>query len=207
MENRPYYKPGKYEYCNDDYEDENEDNCDTDYEDDCQNKHEMNECDQLCPTDPDLLLLRMNAKGEREAIAFYLAASTKASGPLCQLFLDTARDEMVHFRRSMILLAKYDTIQAQAFKEVGINLPFNNLRKNQSTNSYCYQDRLEIIDLLTKAITDELGAINMYQESYEKACHDDVKALFCNNGNDEKMHVAEFWRALMIFTKESNRPS
>jgi len=43
----------------------------------------------------------------------------------------------------------------------------------------------------------------MYQESYEKACHRDVKALFCNNANDEKIHVAEFWKALMVFTKEN----
>lgn len=199
MENRPYPKTGKYDYCDDDYDNE----CEDDSDDEC----EMEDYNQSCPTDPDLLLLRMNAKGEREAIAFYLMASTKTSGPLCQLFLHTARDEMVHFRKSMTLLAKYDPIQAQAFKEVGINLSVNDFRKNQSTNNYCYQDRLEIIDLLTKSITDELAAINMYQESYEKACHADVKALFCCTGNDEKHHVAEFWKALMVFTKENNRPS
>ena len=209
MEDRPYYKPGKYDYCNDDYEDETicEKVCENICEDDCHNKYETKECNQSCPTDPDLLLLRINAKGERAAIAFYLMASTKTSGSLCHLFLDTSRDEMMHFRRSMILLAKYDPMQAQAFEEVGINLPFHGFRKSQSTNNYCYQDRLEVIDLLTRAITDELEAINLYQESYEKACHDDVKTLFCKNGNDEKMHVAEFWRALMMFTKEGNRPS
>lgn len=199
MEIRPYHKPGKYEYCSDDdYKDD---------EDECEDECEMQEDNPACPADPDLLLLRMNAKGEREAITFYLTASTKTSGPLCQLFLDTARDEMRHFRKSMIILAKYDPIQARAFKEVGINLPLTRFPKNQSTNNYCYQDRLEIIDLLTRAITSELEAINMYQESYEKACHDDVKALFCCNANDEKLHVAEFWKALMIFTKESNRTS
>ena len=202
MDSRPFYKPGNYECCNDDYEDDMEDDCEVN----CQNKHEMKECNQTCPTDPDLLLLRMNAKGEREAISYYLTASTKVSGSLCQLFLDTARDEMMHFRRSMILLAKYDPMQAEAFEKVGITLPFQGFRKNHSTNSSCYQDRLEVIDLLTKAISDELAAINMYQESYEKACHDDVKALFCSNGNDEKIHVAEFWRALMVFPNETNRP-
>lgn len=206
MDTRPFHKPGKYEYCNDDCENEMEDDCENHCEMNCKNEYNMKECNPTCPTDPDLLLLRMNAKGEREAIAFYLTAATKVSGPLCELFLDTARDEMMHFRRSMILLAKYDPVQAQAFDEVGINLPFHGFRKNQSTNSSCYQDRLEIIDLLTRAISDELAAINMYQESYEKACHDDVKALFCSNGNDEKIHVAEFWRALMVFTKETNRP-
>lgn len=184
MESRPYYKTSKYSHYND--------------EDDC----EMDDDDQSCPTDPDLLLLRQNARGEREAIAFYLRAASKTSGPLCELFLHTAQDEMIHFRNSMTLLAKHDLVQAQAFKEVGINLP-DELRK-PSSSKYCPEDKLEIIDLLTKAIADELEAINMYQESYEKAYHEDVKALFCNNGNEEKEHVAEFWKALMVFTKENN---
>lgn len=184
MERRPFYK-NKYIYSSD--ESELEDECD--------------EGDDSCPTDPDLLLLRQNAKGERESIAFYLQAASKTSGTLCQLFLDTARDEMVHFRKLMILLAKYDPPQAQAFKEAGINLP-GELRKSPSAK-YCPEEKLEAIALLTKAITDELEAINMYQESYEKASHDDVKALFCNNGNDEKVHLAEFWKALMVITKEN----
>ena len=186
METKPYYTKYKYNHCNDECKME-EDECDED--------------DESCPTDPDLLLLRKNAKGEREAIAFYLRAASMTSGPLSQLFIDTAQDEMMHFRKSMILLAKYDPLQAQAFEEVGINLP-DELRKTQSSNN-CSQDKLEIIDLLTKAIAGELEAINMYQESYEKACHRDVKALFCNNANDEKIHVAEFWKVLMVFTKEN----
>lgn len=184
METKLYYKNNKYNYC----------------KDECEEK-ECDEEDELCPTDPDLLLLRKNAKGEREAIAFYLRAASMTSGQLCELFSDTARDEMKHFRNTMILLAKYDPLQAQAFEEVGIDLP-DELRKNASYSN-CPQDKLEIIDLLTKAIADELDAINMYQESYKKACHDDVKALFCNNGNDEKLHVAEFWKAIMVFTKEN----
>jgi len=185
METRPYYKKNHYNYCSDEFEMEEE--CD--------------EVDESCPTDPDLLLIRQNAKGEREAIAFYLRAAAKTSGSLCELFFHTAQDEMLHFRKSMILLAKYDPLQAQAFEEVGINLP-DELRKAPSSK-YCPEDKLEIIDLLTRAIAEELAAINMYQESYVKACHDDVKALFCNNGNDEKHHVAEFWKALMVFTKEN----
>lgn len=186
METRPYYNKNKYNYSSVECEMEEEDD---------------NEEDESCPTDPDLLLIRMNAKGEREAIAFYLRAAAKTSEPLCELFLHTAQDEMIHFRNSMILLAKYDPMQAQAFEEAGINLP-DELRKSPSAK-YCPEDRLEIIDLLTKSIADELAAINMYQESYEKARHADVKALFCNNGNDEKHHVAEFWKALMAFTKEN----
>lgn len=207
MEVRPYHQSKKCQYCNHEYEEECDNHWEYEEDTDCAKECVINECNQSCPTDPDLLLLRMNAKNEREAIAFYLMAATRTSGPLCQLFMDTARHEMVHFRKLMQLVGKYDPVQALAFKELGINLPFHGFRKHQSTPNQCYQDRLEIIDLLTKALTDELAAINLYQESYEKACHDDVKALFCANGNDEKIHVAEFWKALMVFTKESNQPS
>jgi len=185
METRPYYKKNNYNYGHVNYE----------MDDECEDG------DESCPTDPDLLLLRQNAKDERVAIAFYLRAAAKTNGALCELFFHTAQDEMIHFRKLMILLAKYDPIQAQAFEEVGINLP-DELRKSPSIKC-CPEDKLEIIDLLTKAIVDELAAINMYQESYEKADHDDVKSLFCNNGSDEKHHVAEFWKALMVCTKEN----
>ena len=188
MKSKPYYHYNKYNDCSDECELEEEE------------EEECDESDESCLTDPDLLLLRENAKGEREAIAFYLRAASKTSGPLCELFFQTAQDEMVHFRKLMILLAKYDPIQGESFEDVGIELP-NKLRKPPPAKS-CPEDRLEIIDLLTKSIVDELAAINMYQESYVKACHTDVKALFCNNGNDEKHHVAEFWKALMAFTKE-----
>lgn len=182
---RPYMKKHKYNYFMEDCDVEDTPECDDNTD---------------CPTDPDLLLLRQNAKGEREAIAFYLHAASMTTGPLCQLFMHTAKDEMVHFRNTMTLLAKYDPIQAQAFNDVGIVLPVDEARK--MTPAPCPEDKQEVIDLLTKAITDELDAINMYQLSYEKACHDDVKALFCANGNDEKHHVAEFWKALMTYTKE-----
>jgi rubrerythrin len=182
MENRHYYNTSNANYCMDECEIEEE-----------------NEC---CPTDPDLLLLRKNAKDEREAIAFYLKSASNTTEPLCELFLDTARDEMKHFRNLMALVAKYDPIQARAFDKLEIDLSINEFRQTQTAANYCSKSRQEIIDILTKSISGELEAINSYQESYEKACHDDVKNLFCNNGNDEKMHAAEFWEALMFFTKE-----
>jgi rubrerythrin len=156
--------------------------------------------DELCPTDPDLILLRKNAKGEREAIGFYLKAAAMTGGELCELFLEIARDEMTHFRNTMRLLAKYDPMQARAFEEAGINMRDEERKPHQPEKCL---DKHEAIDLITKAMADELSAINMYQLSYEKACHHDVKALFCQNANDEKSHVAELWRVLMIFTKES----
>jgi hypothetical protein len=103
----------------------------------------------------------------------------------------------------MALLAKYDPGQAEAFDEVGIRLPAKHFRKGPLLKA-CSNDTLAVIDLLTKSIASELEAINMYQESYEAACHDDVKSLFCDNANDEKLHVAEFWKALMCITKEDS---
>lgn len=174
MEEERYPKKKKY-YCDDDDSD-----------------------NELCPTDPDLILLRTNAKGEREAINFYLKAGAGTSGALRDLFVDTAGDEMVHFRNTMTLLAKYDPEQARAFEAVGIDLPVDMLMRQQGM---C-DNSLEAIDLLTQAIAGELDAINMYQESYEAAIHSDVKALFCQNATDEKMHLAEFWKALMVYTNE-----
>lgn len=179
MEDRPFYKKSKYHYSSDD----------------CP--------DNECPTDADLLLLRKNAVGERRAIAFYLNSASITSGPLSQLFLDTAQDEMLHFRNTMTLLAKYDPAQATAFDELNIDLPVPMPEFKRAQNANCMVDKQQAIELLTRAITDELEAINMYQESYALACHADVKALFCKNANDEKLHVAEFWKALMSCTKEA----
>ncbi len=190
MDNRPLYSKPKYNYsCNDE--------CDTDDEDDVA----LCATDPNFPTDPDLILLRRAAQDERAAITLYLRAASKTCEPVCRLFLDTARDEMIHFRSIMILLAKYDPIQAQAFQNLGINLASGNLRKNHSTN-HISEEKLETIDLLSLAIISELATINMYQESYEQASHADVKALFVTNGNEEKLHLAEFWKALMVYTKE-----
>lgn len=157
----------------------------------------------MCPTDPDLLLLRKNAIGERSAIYFYLCAAEQTSGDLCKLFTEIAHDEMIHFRRTMTVLACFDPIQGCAFDDVQINLPsVESFRKSSKT---CCQ--LEAIELLTHAITDELSAINQYQESYIAAEHKDVKILFCDNANDEKVHLAELWKAMMTCTNENTLKS
>ncbi|MBP2633529.1 MAG: hypothetical protein H6Q70_4157 [Firmicutes bacterium] len=156
----------------------------------------------MCPTDPDLLLLRKNAIGERLAIYYYLCAAEQTSGDLNKLFTEIAHDEMIHFRRTMAVLAEYDSVQGCAFNDVQISLPsLDSFRKSKT----CCQ--LEAIDLLTHAITDELSAINQYQESYIAAEHKDVKILFCDNANDEKTHVAELWKALMTCTNENTLKS
>ena len=152
----------------------------------------------MCPTDPDLLLLRKMAIGERRGIYFYLCAAEKTSGALCKLFTEIAEDEMVHFRNLMALLAKYDSVQCCAFNDACINLPpADSFRKSKSCSSF------EVLDLLSRAIEDELSDINHYQESYCAAEHKDVKVLFCNNGNDEKVHMARLWKALMTYTNEN----
>lgn len=152
----------------------------------------------MCPMDNDLILLRKNAIGERHAIYDYLCAAEKTSGDLCKLFTELAHDEMVHFRRTMTVLAAYDTIQDCAFNDACINLPpLDSFRKSKSSSCF------EIMKLLTDAINDELAAINLYQESYTCAEHNDVKILFCDNANDEKIHVAKLWKALMCYTKEN----
>lgn len=151
----------------------------------------------MCPTDPDLILIRKNAAGERRAIYHYLCAAEKTGGALCKLFTEIAQDEMVHFRRSMTMLAKYDPIQDCAFNDACINLPpVDSFRKSKS----CSQ--MEAMDLLTRSIAQELEDINMYQESYCCAQHNDVKILFCDTANDEKIHVAKLWKAMMAYSNE-----
>ena len=152
----------------------------------------------MCPTDPDLLLLRRMAISERKGIYFYLCAAEKTSGSLCKLFTEIAEDEMVHFRNIMTLLARYDPVQCCAFNDVCITLPcIDSFRKSKSCSN------LEAIDLLTRAIVDELCDANNYQESYCAAQHKVVKILFCNNGNDEKVHAAKLWKCLMAYTNEN----
>lgn len=152
----------------------------------------------MCPTDPDLILIRKNAAGERMAIYRYLCAAEKTSGALCKLFTELAQDQMVHFRRSMTLLAKYDSIQDCAFNDVCINLPpVDSFRKSKTCCT------LEAIEILSEAICHELRDINQYQESYCAAQHNDVKILFCDNANDGKIHVAKLWKCMMTFTNEN----
>lgn len=152
----------------------------------------------MCPTDPDLILIRKNAIGERHAIYHYFCAAEKTSGALCKLFTEIAQDEMIHFRRSMTLLAKYDSIQDCAFNDVCINLPpVESFRKSKSCST------IEAMDLLSCSIAAELADINQYQESYCCAQHNDVKIMFCETANDEKIHVAKLWKALMTITNEN----
>lgn len=156
------------------------------------------DCACMCPADPDLILLRKAGMDERSGICHYLCAAEKTSGPLCKLFTEIAHDEMIHFRRTMSLLAKYDPIQDCAFNDACINLPpADSYRKSKAC------PEMEIISLLTASITSELADINQYQEGFICAKHNDVKIHFCETGNDEKIHLAKLWKAIMAYTNEN----
>ena len=61
---------------------------------------------------------------------------------------------------------------------------------------------LPAIRCLTKAIQDELQAINKYQKYMNKAEDPRVEKHFCELMNEEKEHVAEFTAALFKLTHE-----
>ena len=61
---------------------------------------------------------------------------------------------------------------------------------------------LPAIRCLTKAIQDELHAINKYQKYMNKAELPEVQAHFCELMNEEKEHVAEFTAVLFELTHE-----
>ena len=61
---------------------------------------------------------------------------------------------------------------------------------------------LVAIRCLTKAIQDELHAINKYQTYMGEAEEPQVKKHFCELMNEEKEHVAEFTAALFELTNE-----
>ena len=64
------------------------------------------------------------------------------------------------------------------------------------------QKDLPAVHRITKAIQDELHAINKYQRYMNDAEEPRVKELFCHLMNEEKEHVAEFTAALFRLTHE-----
>jgi rubrerythrin len=169
---------------------------------------------ELCPNHPDLLLLRDAAADERNAIAFYLEASRTSCLP--RLFLDVAEDEMQHYVEIMREISRLDPVQAQMFSEQ--NLDFLLMTrplfkpKAKATEAADIQivppDRkaMPTVILLTKALTDELLAVNKYQRYMETAEDPDVQRLFCHLMNEEKEHIAEFTAALFELTHEPVLP-
>ncbi|SDF78261.1 ferritin-like domain-containing protein [Sporolituus thermophilus] len=165
-----------------------------------------------CPNHPDLYLLRDAAADERGAIADYL---TCAAETCLEIFLDVAEDEMRHYVETMRLISLFDPVQAEMLEEQDLDflvMKRPGKPKWPPTKKAQYKQDVEVVspnkkDLpaihcLTKAIQDELHAINKYQRYMNEAEDPRVKNHFCELMNDEKEHVAEFTAALFKLTHE-----
>ncbi|SDE21906.1 ferritin family protein [Sporomusa acidovorans] len=168
-----------------------------------------------CPNHPDLLLLRDAAADERTAIAFYLEAARSSCMP--RLFLDVAEDEMEHYIELMREISRLDPVQAQMLRDEGLDvlLMTRPLFKPKTKAAIAKESEAEDVQvvppdrkdmptvaLLTRALTDELQAINKYQQYMEDAEDPEVQQLFCHIMNEEKEHIAEFTAALFELTHE-----
>ncbi|MBP2654063.1 MAG: hypothetical protein H6Q73_1632 [Firmicutes bacterium] len=167
-----------------------------------------------CPNHPDLYLLRDAAADERGAIADYFACALDTC--LDELFLDVAEDEMQHYIETMQLISLFDPVQDKLLEEEKLGFlvmkrPVTKPKWAPPKSSQEEQDvkvppphkkDLPSIRCLTKAIQDELHAINKYQHYMNQAKDQRVKELFCELMNDEKEHVAEFTAALFKITHE-----
>lgn len=168
-----------------------------------------------CPDHPDLYLLRDAAADERGAIADYLECALKTC--LDEVFLDVAEDEMHHYVELMRLISRLDPVQAEMLEEEDLdflvmNRAFACKPKCEKHKPIQEEQDVEVIlpdkeDMpaircLTKAIQDELHAINKYQKYMDQAENPCVKQLFCHIMNEEKEHVAEFTAALFEITRE-----
>jgi len=167
-----------------------------------------------CPNHPDLYLLRDAAADERGAIADYLTCAAETC--LDEIFLHVAEDEMQHYVEIMRLITLFDPVQAEMLEEE--DLGFLVMKRPQAKPKWTPGKKamaeaeaevippnkkdLPAIRCLTKAIQDELQAINKYQQYMNDAEDGRVKELFCELMNDEKEHVAEFTAALFRVTHE-----
>lgn len=167
-----------------------------------------------CPDHPDLFLLRDAAADERGAIADYLTCAVETC--IHEVFLDVAEDEMRHYVETMRLISIFDPVQKRMLKEEGLDIltmkrragkqkwvpPYNTQEDQDVQVSPPNKKNLSAIRCLTKAIQDELHAINKYQEYMNIAEDHRVKEHFCKLMNEEKEHVAEFTAALFKLTNE-----
>lgn len=171
-----------------------------------------NEMDE-CPNHPDLYLLRDAAADERGAIADYLECAV-CNPCVAEVFLDVAEDEMQHYVETMRLISMFDPVQAEMLEEQDLDFltmskPVNKAfrKKMKAVDEDVevtppHKKDLPAIRCLTKAIQDELHAINKYQKYMNKAEEPQVQEHFCELMNEEKEHVAEFTAALFELTNE-----
>ena len=168
-----------------------------------------------CPNHPDLYLLRDAAADERGAIADYLECAVN-NPCVAEVFLDVAEDEMQHFVETMRLISIFDPVQMKMLEEEDLDFLTMKRTLNQAERMAKSQfqkgEDVEVIPphkrdiaairCLTKAIQDELHAINKYQKYMNIADEPNVKEHFCELMNEEKEHVAEFTAALFELTNE-----
>ncbi|MBP2652028.1 MAG: hypothetical protein H6Q74_2853 [Firmicutes bacterium] len=168
-----------------------------------------------CPSHPDLCLLRDAATDERGAILDYLTCAINTCG-FDTLFLDVAEDEMQHFIKIMQFVTRFDPVQAAELEKENLGFmvmkPHRAKAKPPSPEAVQPDQDVEVtppnkndlpaICCLTKALKDELHAINKYQRYMNSAQDCQVKDLFCELMNDEKEHVAEFTATLFTLTHE-----
>ncbi|WP_425059670.1 hypothetical protein SCACP_02670 [Sporomusa carbonis] len=169
-----------------------------------------------CPHNPDLLLLRDAAADERNAIALYLNAARATCMP--RLFLDVAEDEMEHYAEIMQEISRLDPVQAEYFREEDLDMLLLNrtayrpklkpvvAKEEEAVDVQVTlpdRDDMPTVDILTKALSDELLAANKYQRYMLTAEDKAVKKLFCHLMNEEKEHIAEFTAALFELTHEA----
>lgn len=168
------------------------------------------------PIHPCLIPLRSAAKGERQAIAFYLEGAV-VECRLFDVFTDIAKDEMHHFVELMRLVSCLDPVQSMIFEESGLNHLVSGRAMSPKwapgqelapTESECKEisspplKDIRIISLLTKAISDELDAINEYHMALHQTKNPACRELFFHIMNEEKEHVAKLATVLFGFTHE-----
>ena len=160
--------------------------------------------DGRCPNHPDLYLLRTPGRGAIDYLA--CAAETcwmRFSWMLPKMRWSTMRKRCGLFpglirpgrnaRRRSSRRAGNETADRQA--EMGYRQKPRKRRMSRSPNP-----DLPAVQYITKAIQDELHAINKYQR-YMNAENPALRA-FCHLMNEEKEHVAEFTAALFRLTHE-----
>ena len=144
---------------------------------------ETDECESS-----DLYLLRDAAADERGAIADYLACAAETC--LDEIFLDVAEDEMEHYAETMRLISWLDPVQAEMLAEEALDVlvmkrPIGKPKWATAKKAPEAADvavprakRFARRSIITKAIQDELHAINKYQRYMNDAEEPRVKELF-----------------------------
>lgn len=153
-----------------------------------------------CPVDIHLIFLRQDLAREIKAVKYYMEAAYAIGGELGQLFFHEALDEATHVVMLMRLLAKYDPLQGEEFRNRGLNLiseavsPPNEVKRKKDIS------REKIIEYLSEAVDFELETINRYQRQIEVSTNSEIADQLCHIMNHEKDDTAVFAKKLFEYT-------